>query len=79
MELGFFLHGSFPLRTEDELLEETFVLLYVTEGAFTYNDLWGEPMSRKHRDWFLHRLSRQKKEERVRHDEQVLAAKNKRR
>lgn len=78
MELGFFLHGSLPLRTEDELLEETFALVYVTEGAFGYTDLWGEPMPWKHRDWFIIRTARQKKEERERHEQNVAKARSKR-
>ncbi len=74
MELGFFLHFCFPLRTEAELLEETFALVYSTEGAFSYFDLWGGPMRRKDRDWFVARVAKQKSEERKHHEAELRNA-----
>lgn len=68
LELGFFLHFSLPLRTEEELLEETFALAYVSEGAFTFMDIWGSPMTRGQRDWMIKRLSQQKADERAKHE-----------
>ena len=78
LELGFFLHFCFPLRSEAELLEETFALVYVTDGAFSYTDLWGESMTAKHRGWFIERTAKQKREERAKREQDMAAHRHRR-
>lgn len=77
LELGFFLHSSFPLRTEEELREETFFLLYSTDGAFGFSDIWGDSMSRSDRDWMVRRTLEQKKAEKIQREIDAAAHKTK--
>jgi hypothetical protein len=60
LELGFFLHGCFPVATEEHLLEDTFFLLY-SQSGLQRPDV--EVMSRREREWWIRRVAKQKDEE----------------
>ena len=61
MELGFFLRGCLPLKTEEELDDEIFAMTYASNGGVTWGDV--QAMSSRERGEYLTRLSSQKDKE----------------